>query len=451
MHTAPLPRLLSYRFFQLALLALGFTFSAGAVAQLPPPVIKPDSGPWDSGAGFHFDLGKKKLQKTRQSVSGMACNLDAIRQRICLMAFDEGAQARYAYVGNKVLTIDAEPVVLRASTGELDAEGAATDGRYFYVTGSHSAKRGDCASNPGSRHVIRFRLDPATGRALRSPAGSGALVDYADSGRLWSLMQAQPELAPHVGERKCLGSEPPAKAPTLAGQQGVNIEGLAIRDGQLYFGFRGPVLNGVAKVLAVDADALFSSEAASTPGTTLTSLALGQRQAGPAPRHSRHGCRQDGVFTAGRAGRQQHQPERGLGGSVVGWQAGRNRYRRGSAQAAGGAGLERRQAAQVRQGTETRGHDGIGRNARGLQAAGVVRRHVRRRTADFHGCALMQLRSGVQSGADQCLIQNGKGHVVPFCKGATPGNDGAACVVPNGLELPHTANQLEIADMLALA
>ena len=150
MHTAPLPRLLSYRFFQLALLALGFTFSAGAVAQLPPPVIKPDSGPWDSGAGFHFDLGKKKLQKTRQSVSGMACNLDAIRQRICLMAFDEGAQARYAYVGNKVLTIDAEPVVLRASTGELDAEGAATDGRYFYVTGSHSAKRGDCASNPGS-------------------------------------------------------------------------------------------------------------------------------------------------------------------------------------------------------------------------------------------------------------------------------------------------------------
>jgi hypothetical protein len=276
MHTTPC----TPRFVQLALLALGFTFSAGAVAQLPPPVIKPDSGPWDSGAGFHFDLGKKKLQKTRQSVSGMACNLDAIRQRICLMAFDEGAQARYAYVGNKVLTIDAEPVVLRASTGELDAEGAATDGRYFYVTGSHSAKRGDCASNPGSRHVIRFRLDPATGRALRSPAGSasGKLVDYADSGRLWSLMQAQPELAPHVGERKCLGSEPPAKAPTLAGQQGVNIEGLAIRDGQLYFGFRGPVLNGVAKVLAVDADALFSSEAASTPGTTLTSLALGQRR-----------------------------------------------------------------------------------------------------------------------------------------------------------------------------
>ncbi len=276
MHIAPL--LLPRRFLQLTLLALGFAISAGAIAHLAPLVIKPDSGPWDSSADFHFDLDKKKLQKTRQSVSGMACNVNADRQRICLLAFDEGAEARYARVGDRVLSVEAEPVVLRDTSDELDAEGAATDGRYFYVTGSHSAKRGDCASNPGSRHVIRFRLDPATGRALRSPAGSGKLVDYADSGRLWSLMQAQPELAPHVGERKCLGSEPPAKAPTLAGQQGVNIEGLAIRDGQLYFGFRGPVSNGVAKVLAVDADALFSHDTASKPKATMTSLALGQRR-----------------------------------------------------------------------------------------------------------------------------------------------------------------------------
>lgn len=275
MHTTapPSPR----RFFRLTLLALGLAFGAGAIAQLAPPAIKPDSGPWDSGAGFHFDLDRKKLQKTRQSVSGMACNLDARRQRICLLAFDEGAGARYARVGDKVLGVEAEPVVLRDTGGELDAEGAATDGRYFYVTGSHSAKRADCASNPGSRHVIRFRLDPATGRALRSPAG-GALVDYADTGRLWPLMQAQPALAPHVGERKCLGAEPPPKAPALAGQQGVNIEGLAVRDGQLYFGFRGPVLDGVASVLAVDADALFSIDAASQPRATMTRIALGQRR-----------------------------------------------------------------------------------------------------------------------------------------------------------------------------
>ena len=252
---------------------MSLSLSASVLAQPAPPSVRPDSGPWDSGPGFQFDLKKKQLQKTRQSVSGIACNLNAAQQRICLLAFDEGAEARYATLERQALRIDAEPVVLLGTTDELDAEAAATDGRYFYVAGSHSAKRGDCASNPGSRHVIRFRLDPATGRALRAP--TGALVDHADSGRLWPLMQAQPELAPYVGERKCLGDEPPDKAPTLAGQQGVNIEGMAVQGGQLYFGFRGPVLDGVARVLAVNAEALFSLQPTSAPKTSVTRLALG--------------------------------------------------------------------------------------------------------------------------------------------------------------------------------
>ena len=262
------------RFVPWVLLTAGLLLSAGSPAQPQPPRVQPDSGPWDSGAGFDFDLGKKKLKKTRQSVSGIACNLDARGQRICLLAFDEGAEARYAYVGDKAWRLDPEPLVLRPGAGELDAEGAATDGRYLYITGSHSAKRSDCASNPASRHVLRLRLDPATGRALRSPDGS-ALADVADSGKLWAIMQAQPALAPHAGEGKCLGSAPPGDAPLLAGQQGVNIEGLAARDGRLYFGFRGPVVKDVALVLAVEADALFGTQSAHDPKATLTRLALG--------------------------------------------------------------------------------------------------------------------------------------------------------------------------------
>ena len=271
----PQTRLIA-RIFPLALLTASLLFCAGTPAQPQPPRIQPDSGPWDSGAGFNFDLGKKKLKKTRQSVSGMACNPDARGQRICLLVFDEGAEARYAHAHGKALAVDAERVVLRAGSGELDAEGAATDGRYFYITGSHSAKRGDCASNTDSRHVLRLRLDPATGRALRSPGG--ALAEQADTGRLWDIMQAQAGLAPHVGERKCLGSAPPDEAPRLAGQQGVNIEGLAVRDGRLHFGFRGPASNGVAAVLSVDAEALFSAQAASNPKATLTRLALGSNR-----------------------------------------------------------------------------------------------------------------------------------------------------------------------------
>ena len=252
---------------------LSLGLSAHLAAQPAPPRVQPDSGPWDSGAGFQFELKKKKLQKTRQSVSGIACTLNVAQQRVCLLAFDEGAEARYATLDRQALRIDLEPVVLRGTSDELDAESAATDGRYFYVAGSHSAKRGDCASNPGSRHVIRFRLDPATGRALRTPGG--ALVDYTDSGKLWPLMQAQPELAPSVGERKCLGDAPPDKAPERAGQQGVNIEGMAVQGGQLYFGFRGPVRDGVARVLAVNTEALFSPQPASDAKPTVTRLALG--------------------------------------------------------------------------------------------------------------------------------------------------------------------------------
>jgi len=250
--------------------AIGIALALGAVqafAQPSPLSVKPTGEPWDSGAGFQFDLKKKKAQKTRQSLSGMACTLDAKQQRICLMVFDEGAQARYAYVREHSLGIDPEPVLFPAIGGELDAEAAATDGRYFYVTGSHSAKRSDCASNPDSRHVIRFRLDPATGRALRLPPGAaqGTPVDYADSGRLWHIMQSQPELQAHVGEHQCLGS----------GQQGVNIEGLAVQAGRLYFGFRGPVIQGAAHVLAVDADAFFDG---GTPQATVTRIALGERR-----------------------------------------------------------------------------------------------------------------------------------------------------------------------------
>ena len=61
-------------------ISLGTCAITSALAQAPQPataipVVKPTSGPWDSGAGFAFDLGKKKTLKTRQSVSGIACNL----------------------------------------------------------------------------------------------------------------------------------------------------------------------------------------------------------------------------------------------------------------------------------------------------------------------------------------------------------------------------------------
>ena len=240
----------------LARTAAGLILAVASAQALPgPPSIQPHGGLWPVQAGFDFDLGKKKALKTRQSVSGIACTLNTRQERVCLLAFDEGVEARWATLKSETMVAEPAPLPLRANTGELDAEGAATDGRYFYITGSHSAKRNSCESNPHSRHVIRFQRDPATGRALRS--ADGALVGYADTGRLWSVMQAQPMLQTFAQDKVCLGAD-----------AGVNIEGLAVRDGRLYFGLRS-----MGAVLAVDADALFTPSG--TVQATVTPLMLG--------------------------------------------------------------------------------------------------------------------------------------------------------------------------------
>lgn len=232
-------------------------------AQTSPLIAR--SGPiWDSGSGFAFDLKAKKRQKARQSASGIACTLNARQQRVCLVVFDEGLQAGFATLTDGALRPDAKPLQFPGNQVELDGEAAASDGRYFYVTGSHAAKRGDCASNPGSRHVLRLALDPITGRS--------APTAVLDTDRLWALMQTLPELQPYVGERKCLGTQPPPKAPSLQGQQGINIEGLAVQGGRLVFGFRGPVIADAALTLAVDAQALFEGGDAKPQ---VTQVALG--------------------------------------------------------------------------------------------------------------------------------------------------------------------------------
>jgi hypothetical protein len=53
----------------------------------------------------------------------------------------------------------------------------------------------------------------------------------------------------------------------------VNIEGMAVQDGRLTFGLRGPVADGAATLLSVDADALFDRPR--RPEAVVSTLALG--------------------------------------------------------------------------------------------------------------------------------------------------------------------------------
>ena len=259
--------------FVALLLALGVCSVALAAS---PPLVQPDStlpAIGNKDAGFGADLKKKKQLQLRQSVSGIACALNARQQRVCLLAFDEGADGYFARLDGSALQPLKKPVTLIPGDGELDAEAAATDGRYFYVAGSHSPRRSDCSARPDSRHVVRLARDAGTGRALKPGVvkramnkvlGDSAPAGYADSTRLWAIMQAQPALAPFVAEGLCMGDN-----------GAVNIEGMAVQGGRLTFGFRGPVTNGVATLLSVDADALFDPTGRADPKAVVSTLALG--------------------------------------------------------------------------------------------------------------------------------------------------------------------------------
>ena len=160
----------------------------------------------DRGSRIAVSRSEKNEKKTRKSMSGIACPPNSAGQHLCLAVFDEGSEARCLVIKDTAYLTRSERIILRPGDIEMDAEAAATDGIFYYVTGSHSAKRKDCENNSESRHVVRFRVDHSTGRPLRSTGDpNGKLVDYADTGRLWTVMASFPALSDYVGDNMCLG------------------------------------------------------------------------------------------------------------------------------------------------------------------------------------------------------------------------------------------------------
>jgi hypothetical protein len=209
-----------------------------------PPTIGPEGPIWSAGAGFQFE---GHADKKRESLSGIACPPVSSAEGRCVAVFDEGGEARYAVIAQNRLIPEPDKIVLLPGHGELDAEGAARDGNVVYVTGSHSPKRHNCQSNPDSRHVFRFKVDGASGRADLDGAGRPIGLED-DQARLWTLLTTDRDLRKFAGDGKCLGKPDHA----------VNIEGIAAKDGILYFGFREPAKDKHAYILPVPANELFA-------------------------------------------------------------------------------------------------------------------------------------------------------------------------------------------------
>ncbi len=235
--------------FQALRLSVVLTFMTPALCVAADlPRVAPDSTAWTARPAFSFPQAKKP-EKVRQSLSGIACPPLNGATRRCVAVFDEGVEARYVVIDGQTLRPELDKIVLLSSGKELDTEGAAQDGDVIYVAGSHAPKRSDCGANPDSRHVIRLFIDPNTGLPIADKTSD-------DNGNLWKLMKGHSVLGEFTGEKTCLGASNHNLADHKA--QAVDIEGLAARGGDLYFGFRGPVQENRAFILRVVADPLFA-------------------------------------------------------------------------------------------------------------------------------------------------------------------------------------------------
>lgn len=152
--------------------------------------------------------------------------------------------------GARVMTVMESLPLLPGKGAEIDLEGAAASAkeRAYFLVGSLALTRQGDAFEPERGYVFRLPVDGAG----RPQPKAVAKVD------LRGVMAADPVLSRFVNE--------PADA------NGLDIEGLAERDGRLFFGLRAPVQEGEATVVEVETQALFAGRG----GLRHHRLALGQ-------------------------------------------------------------------------------------------------------------------------------------------------------------------------------
>ena len=134
---------------------------------------------------------------------------------------------------------------------EIDIEGIAADpaNHCYYITGSHGVgkKKGEFDENRAA--VFQIPCDPTTNQPQPQNIKRASLLPW---------LAQNPTFRDHI------------KQPLQ--RNGFNIEGLAFRDGKLFFGVRGPNLQAQTFVIETPAAALFTSP---LPDCTLHSLPVG--------------------------------------------------------------------------------------------------------------------------------------------------------------------------------
>jgi hypothetical protein len=219
-----------------ALLLLALLLAGGAQA----PAFAKDKGEWK----VKGELVGKKGEKTKD-LSGIACAADQGFPRTCVIIDDELQAAQVvtltdgaiAAKGKRLIpliqdTLDGKPV-------ELDGEGVAFAGGYFYVIGSHGRPRSDKppaeieAGLKASSKLVRFKLNTAGTQAS----------DLSVSSKLAALIAQENLFDPYRDKELEKG--------------GITIEGVAVVGDRLFAGFRGPTIEKHAVILSASLGYLF--------------------------------------------------------------------------------------------------------------------------------------------------------------------------------------------------
>jgi len=158
----------------------------------------------------------------------------------CLIGSDEGVYVqtcRFA-VERREIIID-EPAGSRIELlspkigSEIDKEAIAAIGNTYYVMGSHGVAKKSGLLMEARHNCFCFEVDPKTGQK----------TGYVQRSSLQRLLRNDSVLGPYYAK--------------VLQQRGVNIEGLAAKDGKLFIGFRSPNLGGKAHVVEIAPEELF--------------------------------------------------------------------------------------------------------------------------------------------------------------------------------------------------
>jgi hypothetical protein len=219
-----------------------FSLVAGGVL----PAIAKDPEEWLVKGRLFGQYGKKSTD-----ISGIACSTAKGFPRSCLVIDDNLQSGQFVVVrqgelvaGNLVRLISN---TYRGKRLELDGEGVTYADGYYYVIGSHGYPRDSQHKLDPIKDLDKIKARIAASSQIVRVTAHPDTSAIVATGKLRAIIAANPVLSPFLDRRLEIN--------------GLTIEGVAVKDGRLFAGFRAPSLdNGRAAVLSVRLSALFGMD-----------------------------------------------------------------------------------------------------------------------------------------------------------------------------------------------